>query len=344
VPGGLLPALELDGRLYTESAAIATLLEREFPQLPLMPPPGSTARRAADAHLRLERQLFSAWMGWLTSARSDAQQRAAFEAPLAAVEEALGGAGGPFFLGAELSLVDITFAPFLERMAASLLYYKGFALRAPARPRLAAWFAAMEARPTYAAIQSDFYTHAHDLPPQLGGCEFNQAGPAHAALIDGEARGPGSNWHLPLPPLSAHSSEPYSAGEVPARDRLQAAARLIGNRAAITRFAARGCGARGSRPVAAPLADPTATPGEAYLADVDAALRLTAHQLLAGDGGEGARAALRAAAAPGAMRAQPAAAAAVYLRDRVGVPRDLRFPAARQLRAHLNAVIDALQG
>lgn len=36
--------------------------------------------------------------------------------------------------------------------------------------------------------------------------------------------------------------------------------------------------------------------------------------------------------------------AAEYLRDRVGVPRDMRFPAARQLRAHLNWLIDNLTG
>ena len=43
----------------------------------------------------------------------------------------------PFFLssylisvtGSELSMVDVMFAPFLERMAASLPYYKGFIVR-----------------------------------------------------------------------------------------------------------------------------------------------------------------------------------------------------------------------
>lgn len=36
-------------------------------------------------------------------------------------------------------------------------------------------------------------------------------------------------------------------------------------------------------------------------------------------------------------------ASAGYLRDRVGVPRDMKLPAARQLRAHLNWLIDSLQ-
>ena len=45
------------------------------------------------------------------------------------VEQQLGAAGGPFFLGRELSLVDIVFAPFLERIAASIAYYKGFIVR-----------------------------------------------------------------------------------------------------------------------------------------------------------------------------------------------------------------------
>ena len=33
----------------------------------------------------------------------------------------------------------------------------------------------------------------------------------------------------------------------------------------------------------------------------------------------------------------------VYLRDRVGVPRDMPLPAARQFRAHLSWMIDAVR-
>ena len=57
-------------------------------------------------------------------------------------------------------------------MNASLYYYKGYSLRQE-NPRFSAWFDAMESRPTYRGTQSDFHTHVHDLPPQMGGCWDN---------------------------------------------------------------------------------------------------------------------------------------------------------------------------
>ena len=113
-----------------------------------------------------------------------------------------------------------------------------------------------------------------------------------AAAIDGlDAH----SWRLPLPPLTASSIEPISTGEVPERDTLEAAAKLVKNHAAVARFAARGVGTVGRRPVSSPLSDPTATPRDEAVADVDAALRHVAHALLTGlDGKQSSSAALQA--------------------------------------------------
>ena len=90
------------------------------------------------------------------------------------VDGVLQSSPGPFFLES-FSVVDCLFAPFLERMSASLFYYKGFTVRDASRfPGICAWFNGMEGRATYRGTQSDFHTHVHDLPPQLGGCYSNE--------------------------------------------------------------------------------------------------------------------------------------------------------------------------
>ena len=90
---------------------------------------------------------------------------------------------GPYFLGSDISLVDITFAPMLERAAASLTYYKGYVMRGSGKwPELEAWFDAMESRPTYLGTKSDHYTHCHDLPPQLGGMRMRELIMGHFSL------------------------------------------------------------------------------------------------------------------------------------------------------------------
>ena len=165
-----------------------------------------------------------------------------------------------------------------------------------------------------------------------------------AADIDGTD---GTAWALPLAPLGAAGPAGEGwPGEDPPADRLRAAARLVENAGAVTRFAARGPAPPGRPAVSAPLSDPHARPDEVAIAPIDAALRHVAAALLSGPD---ATAVVLASGSGGGSGPTPldGAAAALglaYLRDRVGVPRDLPLPAARQLRAHLNWFIGAVEG
>lgn len=170
VPSGMLPAVELDGRIITESDDILIALEKAFGVLYL----GMQDKRVLTLR-QLERVLFRAWCSWLCYRAifpgQEKKNRQQFVEAVALVEEALASTSGAYFLE-EFSTADVIFTPYVERMNASLYYYKGYSLRSD-NPRMSAWFEAMETRSTYRGTQSDFHTHVHDLPPQMGGCYSN---------------------------------------------------------------------------------------------------------------------------------------------------------------------------
>ena len=170
VPSGMLPAIALDGKIITESDDILLALEQSFGSLGL----GMTDLQVMPIR-RLERTLFRAWCEWLcrplSSARQEQRYREQFGEVMTKVEAVLGNTPSPYFLD-DFGTADVIFTPYLERMNASLFYYKGYSLREE-NPHMSDWFDAMESRITYRGTQSDFHTHAHDLPPQMGGCYEN---------------------------------------------------------------------------------------------------------------------------------------------------------------------------
>ena len=85
------------------------------------------------------------------------------------MEQALEQTPGPWLDDRGPGSVDLVFVPYVERMNASLAYYKGYRLRRE-HPAIDRWFKALEQLETYRGTQSDMHTHAHDLPPQMGGC------------------------------------------------------------------------------------------------------------------------------------------------------------------------------
>eukprot|EP00931_Biecheleriopsis_adriatica_P056696 TRINITY_DN33608_c0_g1_i2.p1 TRINITY_DN33608_c0_g1~~TRINITY_DN33608_c0_g1_i2.p1 ORF type:complete len:458 (+),score=89.48 TRINITY_DN33608_c0_g1_i2:52-1374(+) len=303
-PRGLLPALEIDGQFYTGSSHIMQLIEESFPERPMMP--GGRAGQVAGQLLSLERELFGAWLHWLRGEDSSSARRD-FEEAMDMTEQAL---AGPYFLGSQLSLVDLIFASSLERIAASIYYYKGLRVKGGRWQKINSWFSAMERLDIYKATQSDFHTHVHNLPPQIGGCIPSKTPEqkAVAAAIDGMD---GQSWRLPLPPLTPESLEPGIENAV--LDRLEAANALVHCHAGVLKSSRAG-------------------------AEADAAFRHVVRVLMEGadalqktDGG------LQHGDLPAS-----AAASLRWTRDRISVPRDMSWPAARQLRAHLNLVADLI--
>jgi len=305
---GLLPAVEIDGRFCTESSTIMNLIEDAFPERPLLPRDGP-GRNAASQLLDLERELFGAWLQWLRGEESTRARRN-FEAFMDETEQVLSRSkGGPYFLGKELSLPDVVFASSLERIAASILYYKGLRIRGGRWPSINTWFDEMERREGYRATQSDFHTHVHDLPPQIGGCIASGSPEQRsaAANIDGMD----GSWTLPLPPLTAASLEPGS--EEPLVDRLEAAWALSHCHTGVIRSSGGG----------APADEAFIYVVRALIEGVDA-LQSSDDKLVRGAVDPKAAFSLR------------------WTRDRICVPRDMSYPAARQLRAHLNWAADII--
>ena len=221
---GMLPAVEIDGRLITESDHILEALEGTFGAF------GPGMNDAAVLPLRqLERLLFRAWCQWLCVPARDAAEedcgRADFERVAERFELALAAGPGPFLLG-ELSTADLIFVPYVERMNASLAYYKGHLLR-ERHPGIDRWFAALERRSTYLGTQSDFHTHAHDLPPQMGGCHASGS-PQQRALAARIDEGP---WPITGP----DRPDPETSQPVPAAAAATALDRVLKHRATLQR-------------------------------------------------------------------------------------------------------------
>jgi glutathione S-transferase len=220
VSSGMLPALELDGRLITESDVILGELEAAF---------GPLGQGLSDPDVfslrQLERRLFRAWCQWLCYSEGHGPHTAPAEQHFIRmaqlVEQALEATPGPFFLS-EFGSADVIFIPYLERMNASLSYYKGYGLRAE-HPAIDRWFAALEQRSTYLGTQSDVHTHAHDLPPQMGCCLASGSADQRAAAeaID---HGP---WPSPNPAV-IETRQPEPAGVA-----LEALARVVKHRAVL---------------------------------------------------------------------------------------------------------------
>jgi len=347
VPRGLLPAVEIDGRLMTESLDIMFTLERMFqdPNRPMFPVENSVRERAIRL-LELERAAFGAWCGFLFRPELPfiGNNTSEFQSALQQIDDELASnLESDWFLPYQHpTIVDMQYVSHVERMVASALYYKGFDIREE-YPGIDNWLAAFEALPYYMASKSDFYTHCMDIPPQYGPpfpSQDEQARYIRAAIDPSGARAPVA-WK--------NDPEPWTEGQeqLPEEEyRIEAAWSLIKNHTDVARFCCRAVGqgvgswGRGN-PTRCGLADPYAESNETAVDAVDSILGDVAAALIKGRPGL-ASANVRSIANAASLPPQSAAECLAYLQRRIGVPRDMSMPAAKLLRAYLGEAIQAL--
>jgi glutathione S-transferase len=351
VPRGLLPAIEIDGRLMTESLDIMFRIESVFfdKQRPMFPP-GGPEREHAVKLLELERAVFGAWCGYLFRPEMPfiGSNSSDFESALRQMELELGrNMDSPWFLPYDHpTIVDMQYVSHMERTVASAMYYKGYDVRDRFR-NIDRWLAAFEDLPYYMATKSDYYTHCMDIPPQYGPpfpSDDAEAKRARLMLNPSNSRLP-LDWRQdPEPRTDLERDTPQLMFKI------EAAWALARNHEAIVKFACRPAGegvgdwAMGN-PYKAELSDPYAAPGSEMLEVVSGLLRLVACELLRGPPVledesiiSFTTAVKQTTMAAGCTTGSKLAQVAVcleYLRDRIGVPRDLSMPAAKILRAHL---------
>ena len=197
VSSGKLPAIEFNGKIITESDKIITFLENKF---------GTLGYSLLSNELRevrnLEREIFRSWCNWLCRKSfnylDESFRKNKFRESINKLEKILSLSKTGFINSpikdsgkSEPSTGDIIFIPYMERINASLAYYKGFDLRNN-YPFINRWLTLFEDLSAYRGTQGDFHTHSHDLPPQMGGCfsEVNDQQISFSKLIDvGEGLG-----------------------------------------------------------------------------------------------------------------------------------------------------------
>jgi glutathione S-transferase len=160
-PYGKVPALAHDGQTIYESVIINEYLDEVFPDPPLMPSSPTLRARAriwthycneyfTPDHYAVIRNREPARHAELAAKAAKAAERLRF-----VEREALGrlSGDGPYWFGAEVSLTDLAWYPYFERLPA-WTHYRGITLPDDC-PRLAAWAEAMAARPSVRQIAND---------------------------------------------------------------------------------------------------------------------------------------------------------------------------------------------
>ncbi|MEM8688421.1 MAG: glutathione S-transferase family protein [Pseudomonadota bacterium] len=157
-PYGKVPALVHNGQTLYESLIINEYLDETFPERPLMPSDPVLRAKAriwihyCDAYFVGD--FYSVIQNKDRSKDSELKEKLA-ERLRKAEREGFGelSGDGPYWLGADVSLVDLAWYPFFERLPA-WTHYRGFDVPDDC-PKIAAWAEAMAARASARDVAND---------------------------------------------------------------------------------------------------------------------------------------------------------------------------------------------
>lgn len=148
-PYGKVPVLRHDGASLFESAVINEYLEDVFPDPPLLPrdpKARASARIWIDfANVRFVPHVYKLMLAQ-DAASQDLHKQRLTDAFRRMEDEGLAKSAGPYWLGNEISLVDLSFFPHMDRFVA-IEHYRDFKIPESC-PRLIAWREMMRARPS----------------------------------------------------------------------------------------------------------------------------------------------------------------------------------------------------
>lgn len=376
-PNGNLPCVVIDGTtVISESNDILDALDTISPSSNLLRPEGKEEEiryLCDDGRNSLERRLYAEFMWFLTGVRKPQEYFERYESVLYEIETYLSENKQTFFLSSKHpTLPDIQFIPFLERQAASLAYFKGYKVRDPQKfPNLCKWFDAMERLSSYQNTKSDYYTHAKALPPQLSADCFMDYSTTSSSPSDYNKdtieahslpllKRNGNSFEIIRPSKESLSWIEPGWEHIPSKQaRREAAERIINNHKNLVRFTCRGAGTKGFPAAAATLSDPLAKPNLSLIDVMDIFLRHVVQFLLMDEKVKANQKeemiedtiqclfnSVSIDDETGNVKKLSLILAIVscldYLRERIGVPRDMSYPAATQMKKEIRFVSEVL--
>lgn len=150
-PNGTVPTIKHGETVLYESLVVNEYLCEVFDGNNLMPSTAGDRGLARILMSRCDAKLVKLGYSYLSHKRDedttkDDQLRSQLEEELRFLDNTIGESGGTYFLGEKLTLADIAFIPFFQRMSVALEKFKDFDVQSLNLAHLNAWLAAISER------------------------------------------------------------------------------------------------------------------------------------------------------------------------------------------------------